>query len=44
MPGAVTFNLASLPNEKNIPAQQTLPEAEPDARPEVQEDTQSPKA
>lgn len=26
MPGAVTFNLSSLPNEKNIPAQQELAE------------------
>ena len=43
MPGAVTFNLASLPNEKNIPAQQTLPGAEPDTLPEAQEDTQSPE-
>lgn len=28
MPGAVTFNLASLPNEKNIPAHQALPTAQ----------------
>lgn len=26
IPGAVTFHLAALPNEKNLPAQQTLPE------------------
>ncbi len=31
MPGAVTFNLAALPNEKNIPAQQTLTELSADS-------------
>ena len=27
IPGAVTFNLSTLPNEKNLPAQQSLPNA-----------------
>ncbi len=39
MPGAITFRLASLPNEKNLPAQQALPHAEQTDAPEKAPDT-----
>lgn len=46
VPGAVTFNLASLPNEKNIPAQQVLPEMSSDTteKLEAPDDTGSTKS
>ena len=38
IPGAVTFNLSSLPNEKNIPAQHKIPEMTEDSE-DMQNDT-----
>lgn len=38
IPNAVTFNLASLPNEKNAPTQQVLTEAKPES--DTQNDTE----